>query len=177
MAQARAARPADALTALLTTPLAGLGLDLERVEVRRAGSRSVLSLALDRDGGVDLDAVTEASRLVGALLDEADRAGALPPAMRDAYTLEVTSRGVDTPLSLPRHWRRSVGRVVAVRRRAGPPVTGRIVAADDEQAELDCDGGPVAVHYDEVTSALVQVEFARAAGGAATSGPGEEDET
>nr|MDT0666278.1 ribosome maturation factor RimP [Micromonospora sp. DSM 115978] len=73
----------------------------------KAGARSVVRVVVDRDGGIDLDAVAEASRLVSAVLDEGR--GPLP----GAYVLEVTSPGVDRPLTRPRHWQRAVGRLVA----------------------------------------------------------------
>lgn len=152
-------RPADVLTGLLRAPLQAAGFDLEDIAVRKAGSRHVVAVAVDRDGGMDLDAVAEASRLVSDVLDARD--DGLPPALRGPYTLEVASRGVDSPLTLPRHWRRAAGRLVEVRRRQGAPVTGRVRAADERGADLDVDGAPVRVDFADVSRALVQVEFSR----------------
>ena len=98
----------DRIEAELAAPLADLGLDVEAVELSPAGERRVLRVAVDKDGGVTLDDVAEATRAVSAVLDESDALGEQP------YTLEVTSRGVDRPLTLPRHWRRNVGRLVTV---------------------------------------------------------------
>jgi ribosome maturation factor RimP len=154
-------RPADVLIGLLTEPLAAAGFDLEEVAVRRAGARHVVVVAIDRDDAMDLDAVTEASRIVSEVLDADDRS--LPPALRDAYTLEVASRGVDSPLTLPRHWRRAIGRLVQVRRRQAVAVTGRVLAASEDGAELDVAGKSLHVDYSEVAGALVQVEFNRPA--------------
>jgi ribosome maturation factor RimP len=77
------------------------------------------------------------------------------------YTLEVTSRGVDRPLTLPRHWRRNTDRLVKVTTTDGDTVTGRIVRSDDEAVTLDVEGTPREVDYAEVAKALVQVEFNR----------------
>ncbi len=140
----------------LTGPLADLGLDLEAVEVTPAGKRRVLRVAVDRDGGVTMDDVAEATREVGRVLDASDVMGEQP------YTLEVTSRGVDRPLTLPRHWRRNRGRLVKVTR-AGDSLTGRVTASDDEAATLEVSGSEHRVRYDEVERALVQVEFNRPA--------------
>jgi ribosome maturation factor RimP len=153
-------RPADALTAVLTGPLAAAGFDLEDVSVRKAGHRSIVAIAVDRDGGVDLDAVAEASRIVSAELDAAE--SRLPAALRGAYTLEVTSRGADTPLTAPRHWRRSIGRLVESRGMRGV-IVGRVVAADDEGADLDSAKGVVRLPYSEAGKAVVQLEFTRPA--------------
>ena len=73
-----------------------------------AGKRRILRIAVDKDGGVTLDEVAEATREVNRVLDESDVMGEQP------YTLEVTSRGVDRPLTLPRHWRRNADRLVKV---------------------------------------------------------------
>ena len=91
----------DRIEAELDDPLRALGLDIEAVEITPAGKRRILRVAVDKDGGVTLDDVAEATREVNRVLDESDVMGEQP------YTLEVTSRGVDRPLTLPRHWRRN----------------------------------------------------------------------
>lgn len=151
-------RPADALAAVVAGPLAAAGFDVEQVSVRRAGSRSVVAIAVDRDGGVDLDAVAEASRIVSAELDAAEER--LPAALRSAYTLEVTSRGADSPLTAPRHWRRAVGRLVESRGTRGV-IVGRVLSADEESAELDTPKGPVRLAFADAGKAAVQLEFTR----------------
>ncbi len=98
----------DRIEAELADPLRALGLDIEAVEITPAGKRRILRIAVDKDGGVTLDDVAEATREVNRVLDESDVMGEQP------YTLEVTSRGVDRPLTLPRHWRRNAGRLVKV---------------------------------------------------------------
>lgn len=156
----------------LTEPLTALGLDVEAVEVTPAGKRRVLRVAVDKDGGVTLDDVADATRAVNAVLDDSDVMGEQP------YTLEVTSRGVDRPLTLPRHWRRNVDRLVKVSLRDQPPITGRISAAREEGATLDVSGRPYEVAYADVERALVQVELNRrapsAGAPAADAGPDEE---
>jgi ribosome maturation factor RimP len=73
----------------------------------------------------------------------------------------VTSRGVDRPLTLPRHWRRNTDRLVKVTTTAGQTVTGRIVGSTEDAATLDVDGTRREVTYAAVAKALVQVEFNR----------------
>ena len=139
----------------LDDPLRALGLDIEAVDITPAGKRRILRVAVDKDGGVTLDEVAEATREVNRVLDESDVMGEQP------YTLEVTSRGVDRPLTLERHWRRNASRLVKVVFTDGESVTGRIMEAAAESVVLDVDGARREVAYAEVKKALVQVEFNR----------------
>lgn len=143
------------LDAALTDPLRALGLDLEAIELTPAGKRRVLRIAVDKDGGVTLDDVAEATRAINDVLDADDVMGAQP------YTLEVTSRGVDRPLTLPRHWRRNRGRLVKVTLVEGGQVTGRIGASDDEGVTLSVEGSERRTAYPDIAKALVQIEFTR----------------
>lgn len=148
----------ERLAALLTEPLERIGLDLEAVELSNAGKRRVLRIAVDQDGGVSLDEVGEATRLVNDLIEGTDVMGQLP------YTLEVGSPGIDRPLTLPRHWRRNLTRLVAVTLTDGSKTTGRVVGSDDEGVDLDVDGTTRRIALADVAKAKVQVEFKRPAG-------------
>jgi ribosome maturation factor RimP len=144
-------RIADALR----DQLSALGLDLEAVELTPAGKRRVLRVAVDQDGGVSLDDIADATRAVSGVLDDTDLMG------ETAYTLEVTSRGVDRPLTEPRHWRRNRDRLVKVSLVDGTQLTGRVTESDDAGVTLDVAGTPTRLAYDEVGKALVQIEFNR----------------
>lgn len=146
-------RLVDLLTELLTGPLAALGVDLEAVEVTRAGRRRMLRVAVDKDGGPTMDDVAEVTREVSRLLDGSDVMGEQP------YTLEVSSRGVDRPLALPRHWRRNTGRLVKADLADGSTVSGRVVGSDEESATLDVSGTQRRIPYADVRRARVQIEF------------------
>src|SRR5688500_16414178 len=145
----------------LSAPLASLGLDVEAVELTPAGKRRILRVAVDKDGGVTLDDVADATKEVGRTLDESDVMGEMP------YTLEVTSRGVDRPLTAPRHWRRNADRLVKVTYQA--PMTGEVVGriqdcdedADGGGVRLLVDGETQRVSYADIAKALVQIEFNR----------------
>ncbi|WP_307874622.1 ribosome maturation factor RimP [Frankia nepalensis] len=161
-----AAAPRAAVAERLAPALAEAGFDLEDLSLSRAGSRSVLRVAVDRDGGVDLDAVADASRLISDLLDRVgDEVG-----LTGAYVLEVTSPGVDRPLTEPRHWRRARGRLVEARRADGAVALGRVLGADDEGVDLAVPTGPARrgrpartrierLRFADVARAVVQVEF------------------
>ena len=150
--------PSAALLAGLSGPLAELGVDVENVEVQKAGRRHVVRIVVDRDGGIDLDAVAAVSQRASALLDEPPLADLLP----GPFVLEVTSPGVDRPLTEPRHFRRARTRLVHVELVDGAEVTGRIVdvPADDEVV-LDVDGSGRTIELGQIRRAVVQVEFNR----------------
>ena len=139
----------DRVRAVLAPVVSAAGFDLEDVAVTAAGRRHVVKVVVDRDGGLDLDAVAEVSRVVSAALDDSDATGESP------YTLEVTSPGIDRPLTEPRHWRRATGRLV----KAGS-LTGRVLDADDDHVRLDVgDGEARNLTYAELGAGKVQVEF------------------
>lgn len=140
----------------LCEPLAELGVDVEEVDIQKAGRRQVVRVVIDRDGGVDLDLVAEVSRRVGELLDE----GPLSTAVPGPYVLEVTSPGVDRPLTEPRHWRRALDRLVRVQMHDGSVIEGRIAAVpDDESVTITVSDADVTLIRADVARAVVQVEF------------------
>jgi ribosome maturation factor RimP len=143
------------ITEALGQPLSALALDLEAVELTPGGKKRVLRVAVDKDGGVTLDDIAEATRAVSEELDSGDLMG------EQAYTLEVTSRGVDRPLTAPRHWRRNHDRLVKVDLTDGSQVTGRVGDSDDDGVTLDVSGAERRFAYAEVAKALVQIEFNR----------------
>lgn len=159
MSSAKSDATRDRIEAELAGPLATLGLDLEAVELSSAGKRSVLRIAVDQDGGVTLDDVAVATKEISAVLDDSDVMG------ERAYTLEVTSRGVDRPLTLPRHWRRNAGRLVKASLVEGGEVTGRIGESDDDGVTLEVKGTERRVAYADIAKAKVQIEFNRASEG------------
>lgn len=158
MGSSKQSSDAMKVESLVAGPLRELGLDVEAVELTPAGKRRVLRVAVDKDGGVDLDDVAAATRALNVVLDESDVMGELP------YTLEVTSRGVDRPLTLPRHWRRNLDRLVKVTLADGESVTGRATSYDDDvegAATLTVDGAERVIAYGDIAKALVQIEFNR----------------
>jgi ribosome maturation factor RimP len=145
----------DSLEPLVATTVTALGLDLEAVELTPAGNKRMLRIAVDRDGGVGIDDIADATRALSEALDASDVMGAQP------YTLEVTSRGVDRPLTEPRHWRRNAGRLVRLRLADDSSVDGRIGESDDSGVEIQSRTTTQRIGYDQVVSALVQTELNR----------------
>jgi ribosome maturation factor RimP len=152
------------LAKVLEPAIASLGLELEAVELGNAGRRRLLRIIVDANvdvegtGALTLDRLAEATRVVSQALDAAGAMGEQP------YTLEVTSPGVDRPLTAPRHWRRNVGRKVAVTTSDQTRRIGRIRTVGEESVTLDVGGAKVEVRYDDIAKALVQVEFNRREG-------------
>jgi ribosome maturation factor RimP len=146
------------LRAVIEPVVTAAGYDVEDVSVSRAGRRHIVRVIVDADGGINLDAVADVSRAVSAALDAAEERGG--DLVAGEYQLEVSSPGVDRPLTLPRHWRRNVGRLVKVA--AGQrQVTGRGTSADDDRVALDVDGTVREWAYADLGPGRVQVEFNR----------------
>jgi ribosome maturation factor RimP len=131
------------------------GMDLESVRVSAAGRRRLLRVVVDSDGGVSLDDAAAVSRELSSALDAAGVMGDFP------YTLEVSSPGVDRPITEPRHWRRASGRLVKVAVNGGDALVGRVVLADDEAVILDVEGVRSRFPYDVLGTGAIQVEFGR----------------
>jgi ribosome maturation factor RimP len=151
----------ERLRGLLEPLVAKTGLDLEEIKVTAAGKRRQLMVVVDADDGVELDTVAELSREISKALDETDAMGA------GEYVLEVTSPGVDRPLTEPRHFRRNEGRLVKLTLRDGGELVARIVALDDEGLDLEVPGvkgrkpQPARAAFADIAKARVEIEFSR----------------
>ncbi len=162
-----AATDAATVTSVIEPVLHAMDVDLEGVKIASAGRRRVLRVIVDADGGVSLDDIADISREISARLDAKNTMGDAP------YTLEVSSPGVDRPLTQPRHWRRAIGRLVVVPladndqdSQQGSPAgpvshTARVIDADQERVTLDIDGAQRTVRYGDLGPGRVQVEFGR----------------
>jgi ribosome maturation factor RimP len=141
------------LHGVLAPIVADAGFELDQLDVRAAGRRHTVKVVVDSDAGVDLDDIATVSRAISAELDSHEHL------IGGSYTLEVTSPGVDRPLTGPRHWRRAHLRQVAVRLHDGTQFTGRVGAAGEEAVTVLVDGQRREVRYADVAHAGVQVEF------------------
>ena len=147
----------DRLVQTLRPVVEASGYELEDVTVTAAGRRSLVRVSVDTvgpGGGIDLDGVAEVSRVVSEVLDAEDDTFAGP------YVLEVSSPGVDRPLTEHRHWRRALGRLVQVPV-GDRTVTGRVVEAGDAGVTLDVEGTRREFAWGELGRGRVQVEFNR----------------
>jgi ribosome maturation factor RimP len=135
------------------------GLELWEVSFRGEGGRSVLRVSVDRESGVDIDAIAEVSERLSRRLDLED----FGPR---GYTLEVSSPGLERPLRTPRHFERSVGQQVKVK--TVEPIDGSkvhegaLVSADAEAIVVASAGGELRVPYAGITSAHTVFEWGTA---------------
>lgn len=149
---------ADRVEQTLTPVVAAEGFDLEAVDVQAAGRRRVVRVLVDCDGGVTLDHIAGLTSVLSATLDDTSAMGDLP------YVLEVSSPGVGRPLTLPRHWRRNISRLVKITLRDGEVVVGRIVENDETGVTLDevpDRSQACTVSFADIAEAHVEVEFNR----------------
>ena len=144
--------------AVIEPVVVAAGFDLEDVNLSRAGRRHVLRVLVDADGGISLDDVAVVSREISQALDTAEENQG--EVLAGEYQLEVGSPGVDRPLTLPRHWRRNVSRLVTVTV-AGRSLTGRVTAAEETGVLLDVAGTSTEIPWAELGPGKVQIEFKR----------------
>ncbi|WP_280380010.1 ribosome maturation factor RimP [Nocardia wallacei] len=148
---------------LVAGPVERRGFDLEGVSIAATGQARV-TVTVDGDEAIDLDTVAELSAEISELLDTVGDFGETP------YLLEVTTPGVDRPLTAPRHWRRARGRKVRVTMRPGVPgpenehrFDARVGASTDSEVALVLGGKRkphrVTVPLADIAEAVVQVEF------------------
>ncbi|QNE74634.1 ribosome maturation factor RimP [Streptomyces finlayi] len=151
----------ERLRELLEPLVSAEELDLEEIEVARAGRRQVLRVIVDSEQGVELDTCAELSRAISGKLDETDVMG------EGEYVLEVSSPGADRPLTEHRHYVRATGRLARLQLTEGDELVARIIAVDDEGLDLEVPGvkgrKPTSrrVSFDEIAKARVEIEFNR----------------
>ena len=133
------------------------GYILEEVTLTTIANERFLSVIVDHDTSINLDEVTVISRAISEDIDAADPFGDL------TFTLEVTTPGIDRPLTQPRHWRKNLNRIIRIVKVDGDVVEGRMTAFDEENISLTENiKGRMKKHtvpFSDVKKATVQVEF------------------
>lgn len=149
----------ETLEPVVADAVARAGFDLELLHVQQAGRRQLVKVVVDSDtadSGIGLDQVAEVSRAVSDALDALEDS-----LLGGSYTLEVTSPGIDRPLTKPRHWRRARLRKVAVRQ-GEDSYTARVGDADEQGVNLLVGKDVRHVRYQDIVHAVVEVEFREA---------------
>lgn len=143
---------ADGIRALVAPLVEAEGFELYDVEE----TGGVLRVLVDRPGGIDLDAVAAATRIVSDAIDEVD-------ALEGPTTLEVSSPGLERPLRTLEHYRRAIGSRIDVKTVPGSDgerrFEGTLVEADEESFTVEADAGVRALGYDEVERARTVFEW------------------
>jgi ribosome maturation factor RimP len=149
----------DQVSELISPALQQAGYFLEDVNIVSPGQHRIVTVIVDGESGLNLDQVTVASKLVSELLDAATFMGETP------FTLEVTSPGIDRPLTLPRHFAKNVDRLLKVTKTDGVTVTGRILSNTESDVTLSVaekkDVKEVVVALSDIKRATVEIEFNR----------------
>ena len=149
----------DQISELVTPALSQAGYFLEDINIVTPGQHRIVTVIVDGESALNLDQVTVASKLVSELLDEATFMGETP------FTLEVTSPGIDRPLTLPRHFAKNVTRLLKVVKTDGEVVTGRITSNTETEVTLTVTEKKttkdVVVALADIKRATVEIEFNR----------------
>jgi ribosome maturation factor RimP len=149
----------EKITELVQPVVESAGFFLEDVHVLSPGNHRIITCIVDGQTPLNLDQVTSVSRNISELLDTAEFMG------ETAFTLEVTSPGVDRPLTLARHWQKNINRLVRVVHLDGSVTAGRITSAESTHAILveDIKGKSKehTVVFTDVKRATVEIEFNR----------------
>lgn len=149
----------QSITDLISPAVTEAGFFLEEVQIASPGSHRIVTCIVDGQTPLNLDQVTVASRLISELLDSADFMGETP------FTLEVTSPGVDRPLTQPRHWTKNLTRLIKVTLSDGTITTGRLTEFNEVNAILvENIKGRLKEHtvvFADIKRAVVEIEFNR----------------
>ena len=129
----------------------GEGLELVDVTFGREGGRRILRLTVDREGGVDLDTISQISQKVSRRLD-------LEGFEPGPYALEVTTPGIERPLRRPQDFRRAVGQRVRVKTGEGV-LEGELRAAEDDEIRIAAQDDEHRVALDEVAAAKTVADW------------------
>ena len=136
------------ISAAITPALEALGFYLEDVTITSAGRRSMLIVIVDGDTHLSLDQVTSATKAIGEIVESVQSLGETP------FTLEVTSPGLDRPLTKVRHWQKNINRLVKVVLLDGSEIKGRIKDANEVSATVDEKN----INYSDVKRATLEIE-------------------
>lgn len=122
---------------------------LEDIKIVSAGKRKLITVVVDSDSYLNLDQVAAVSREISETIENLKALGETP------FTLEVTSPGIDRALTLPRHWRKNIGKLVKIVLNNGETAEGRIEDAGELSAKLDSGS----INFSDVKRASIQIEF------------------
>jgi ribosome maturation factor RimP len=149
----------DQIAQLVTPAVEAQGFFLEEVLLVSPGKHRIITCIVDSETSLNMDQVTSVSRAISELLDEAPFMGETP------FTLEVTSPGVDRPLTKPRHFAKNVDRLLKVTRADGEIITGRITANTEDDVTLlvteKKETTEIVIAFADIKRATVEIEFNR----------------
>jgi ribosome maturation factor RimP len=139
----------EQVAAAITPAIESLGFYVEDIAITSAGKRSMLTVIVDGDTHLSLDQVTVATKAISEIVEN------LPTLGNNPFTLEVTSPGLDRPLTKPRHWQKNKDRLIKIILNDGKEITGRI--KDSTQSAVTVD--EQVINFADVKRATLEIEF------------------
>jgi len=145
----------EKLNSLIAAACEAVGAELVEFDMFKAGKREVLRIYIDKANGVDVEDCAAVSRRLSDALDQDESL------IEGAYTLEVSSPGIDRPLKSTRDFERNLNQLLRITRETGKPLTGTLTAVDEQNLTLSVKGvtDAVLVPRSEILSAKVEVQF------------------
>ena len=134
---------------MITPAIEALGFYVEDISITTAGRRSMLTVIVDGDTHLSLDQVTVATKAISEIVEN------LPTLGNNPFTLEVTSPGLDRPLTKPRHWRKNKDRLIKIVLNDGKEISGRI--KDSTEADVIVDEQNI--KFADIKRATLEIEF------------------
>jgi ribosome maturation factor RimP len=139
----------EQVAAVITPAIQALGFYVEDISITSAGRRSMLTVIVDGDTHLSLDQVTVATKAISEIVEN------LPTLGNNPFTLEVTSPGLDRPLTKPRHWRKNKDRLIKIVLNDGKEITGRIKDSTEDEVTVD----EQKVAFVDIKRATLEIEF------------------
>jgi ribosome maturation factor RimP len=139
----------EQVLAVITPAIESLGFYIEDITITSAGKRSMLTVIVDGDTHLSLDQVTVATKAISEIVEN------LPTLGNNPFTLEVTSPGLDRPLTKPRHWRKNQDRLIKIILNDGKEVTGRIRDSTESSVTVD----EQVINFADIKRATLEIEF------------------
>lgn len=139
----------EQVLAVITPAIESLGFYIEDITITSAGKRSMLTVIVDGDSHLSLDQVTVATKAISEIVEN------LPTLGNNPFTLEVTSPGLDRPLTKPRHWRKNLDRLIKIVLTDGKEVKGRIKDSNEASVTVN----DQTINFADIKRATLEVEF------------------
>ena len=139
----------EEISAAIRPIIEATGNYLEELTITTAGKVKILTVIVDSGAHLNLDQVTAVTKEISQVIEE------LPALGETAFTLEVTSPGLDRPLTKPRHWRKNLDRLVKITMTSGQVIEGRIGAATETSVLVDEN----TVSFEDIKRAVLEIEF------------------
>ena len=139
----------EEISAVITPAINALGFYIEDVTITSAGRRSLITVIVDGDTHLSLDQVTVATKAISEIMETISAVG------DNSFTLEVTSPGLDRPLTKARHWQKNINRLIKVVLLDGSEIKGRIKNVNEVSATVDEKN----INYSDIKRATLEIEF------------------